>query len=77
LNTLGSVYSDVLSEQSLEVLLEDKSEESQAEYKQLLEMRPLVRVKYAKIMSCMDNADQAIMAALPENIGPLLKKFGK
>jgi hypothetical protein len=67
LNTMGSVYSDVLSERSLEVLLEDDSEEKQAEYKQLLEMRPLVRVEYAKIMSCVDNADQATMAALPKN----------
>jgi hypothetical protein len=39
----------------------------QAEYKQLLEMRPLVMVESAKILSCVHNADQAMMVAFPKN----------
>ena len=62
--TLSTVYSDVLQERELEVLMDDETEEDQSRYTLLNEFQPEVRNKYSEIMDCVDRVDQHILAAL-------------
>ena len=62
--TLSTVYSDVLQERELEVLMDDETEEDQSRYTLLNEFRPEVWNKYSEIMDCVDRVDQHILAAL-------------
>ncbi len=60
--TLSTVFLDDPCKKELELLVDDESEESQLQFKKLMEIRPEVQNKYSEIMDFVDRTDQYILS---------------
>ena len=63
--TLTTVYSDDMEDAEVEILQESENGDDQATYKTVSEKRPEARVRYQKMMDCVDKADAQINQVIP------------
>jgi hypothetical protein len=63
--TLTTVYSDDMEDAEVEILQKSKNGDDQATYKTVSEKRPEARVRYQKMMDCVDKADAQINQVIP------------
>ena len=70
--TLTTVYSDDMEDAEVEILQESENGDDQATYKTVSEKRPEARVRYQKMMDCVDKADAQINQVIP---GHRVKKW--